>query len=70
MVSHVIDQVSKIGADRIITVVGHGAEQVKRELEGRTEFVLQRNSSGTGHAVLQAKVLLGNEKGAYPCRLW
>lgn len=63
MVSHVIDQVSKIGADRIITVVGHGAEQVKRELEGRTEFVLQKEQLGTGHAVLQAKALLGNEKG-------
>lgn len=63
MVSHVIDQVSKIGADRIITVVGHGAEQVKHELEGRSEFVLQKERLGTGHAVLQVKELLGGLEG-------
>lgn len=63
MVSHVIDQVSKIGADRIITVVGHGAEKVKSELEGRCEFVLQEEQLGTGHAVLQAKERLSKEKG-------
>ena len=63
MVSHVIDQVAKIGAERMITVVGYGAEEVKKELEGRTEFVLQKEQLGTGHAVLQAKELLGGLEG-------
>ena len=32
MVSHVITQAKKAGAEKIIAVVGHGAEQVKESL--------------------------------------
>jgi len=63
MVEHVIDTVSAIGADQIVTVIGHGAELVKKQLEGKTEFVLQKEQLGTAHAVSQAKGLLKDKEG-------
>ena len=63
MVEHVIDTVSAVGADQIVTVIGHGAELVKKHLEGRTDFVLQQEQLGTAHAVSQAKGLLKDKKG-------
>jgi bifunctional UDP-N-acetylglucosamine pyrophosphorylase/glucosamine-1-phosphate N-acetyltransferase len=33
MVQHVLDQVSKLELTKIVTVVGHGAEQVKSDSE-------------------------------------
>lgn len=63
MVKHVIDTVSAVGADQIVTVIGHGAELVKKHLEGRTDFVLQQEQLGTAHAVSQAKGLLKDKKG-------
>ncbi len=55
MVSHVISQTKKAGAENIVAVVGHGAEMVKADLadEG-VAFVVQEEQLGTGHAVMQA----------------
>ena len=55
MVSHVIAQVRKAGADHIVAVIGHGAEAVREALadEG-ISFAEQKEQLGTGHAVLQA----------------
>ncbi|MCU9615289.1 bifunctional UDP-N-acetylglucosamine diphosphorylase/glucosamine-1-phosphate N-acetyltransferase GlmU [Caldibacillus lycopersici] len=63
MVQHVIDQMLDVGADQIITVVGHGAELVKKELEGKSDFVLQEKQLGTAHAVLQTYDLLKEKDG-------
>ncbi len=55
MVSHVITQAKKAGAEKIIAVVGHGAEQVKESLQAEDViFALQEEQLGTGHAVMQA----------------
>lgn len=56
MVSHVITQVRKAGADRIIAVTGHGAEAVREELSAEEGiiFAVQEEQLGTGHAVMQA----------------
>ncbi len=55
MVSHVISQAEKAGAENIIAVVGHGAEQVKENLaDTGVIFALQAEQLGTGHAVMQA----------------
>ena len=55
MVSHVISQAKKAGAETIIAVIGHGAEQVKEGLkEEEILFALQEKQLGTGHAVMQA----------------
>lgn len=63
MVQHVVDQVSRLKMEQIVTVVGYGAEKVKEQLDGQTTFVLQEEQLGTAHAVLQAKPLLGNKEG-------
>ena len=63
MVEHVVDQLETTGIDKVVTVVGHGAEAVKETLHNRTEYVLQKEQLGTGHAVLQAVGVLGEEEG-------
>ncbi|MBU5343014.1 bifunctional UDP-N-acetylglucosamine diphosphorylase/glucosamine-1-phosphate N-acetyltransferase GlmU [Caldifermentibacillus hisashii] len=63
MVWHVIDELKQIGADQIITVVGHGADEVKNELKDDSEFVLQEQQLGTAHAVMQARDLLQDKEG-------
>lgn len=63
MVEHVIDHVRGIGADRVVTVVGHGAEKVEETLGEKSEYVLQAEQLGTAHAVQQAEELLGDLEG-------
>ena len=59
MVAHVIDNIKKLGAERIVTIVGHGAEKVEETLGDKSEYVLQEEQLGTAHAVRQAESLLG-----------
>jgi len=55
MLAHVIDSARTLGSDRILVVVGHGADQVEAQLAaGDIRFVEQREQLGTGHAVQQA----------------
>ncbi|WP_276357720.1 bifunctional UDP-N-acetylglucosamine diphosphorylase/glucosamine-1-phosphate N-acetyltransferase GlmU [Cohnella caldifontis] len=63
MAQHVLDAVRKASCGRIVVVVGHGAETVRETLEGSAEYALQAEQLGTGHAVLQAKPLIGGEEG-------
>ena len=63
MVRHVLDQMKAIGANKIVTVVGHGAEKVKAELSDESEFVLQAEQLGTAHAVMQTSELLKDKEG-------
>ena len=63
MVRHVIEQMRAVEANRIVTVVGHGADKVKAELDGECEFVLQEEQLGTAHAVMQTKKLLKDKDG-------
>ncbi|KIL52512.1 bifunctional UDP-N-acetylglucosamine diphosphorylase/glucosamine-1-phosphate N-acetyltransferase GlmU [Jeotgalibacillus soli] len=63
MVEHVLNQIMAVGMNEVVTVVGHGAERVQAQLEGRSEFVLQAEQLGTAHAVMQAKDRLQNKEG-------
>ena len=55
MVSHVIAAARGLRPARLVTVVGHQADEVRRALAGEVrDFVVQRQQRGTGHAVLQA----------------
>ncbi|MHC5251719.1 bifunctional UDP-N-acetylglucosamine diphosphorylase/glucosamine-1-phosphate N-acetyltransferase GlmU [Listeria kieliensis] len=63
MVEHVVDQIRRLNVDKIVTIVGHGAEDVRTHLEGKSEFVKQEEQLGTAHAVLQAEELLANLDG-------
>lgn len=63
MVGHVADQLEEMSLDKIVAVVGHGAEKVKEYLGGRVEYALQEEQLGTAHAVQQAQSLLMGEEG-------
>ncbi|MGE7676060.1 bifunctional UDP-N-acetylglucosamine diphosphorylase/glucosamine-1-phosphate N-acetyltransferase GlmU [Lysinibacillus sp. NPDC094403] len=63
MVQHVVDHIQTLDANRIVTVVGHGAEKVKQQLGDKSEYVLQAEQLGTAHAVQQAEAILGSEEG-------
>lgn len=63
MVQHVIEQVKAVQLDKLVTVVGHGADAVIEHIGNESEFVIQEEQLGTGHAVLQAEDLLKNKDG-------
>ena len=63
MVQHVVDHIASLDAERIVTVVGHGAEMVKEQLGEQSEYVLQAEQLGTAHAVQQAEPVLGTLEG-------
>lgn len=63
MVEHVVDQVEEAGAHKIVTIVGYGADTVKDVLGNRSSYALQEEQLGTGHAVKQAKSILGGLEG-------
>ncbi|MBC1478517.1 bifunctional UDP-N-acetylglucosamine diphosphorylase/glucosamine-1-phosphate N-acetyltransferase GlmU [Listeria welshimeri] len=63
MVEHVVDQISMLDVDKVVTIVGHGAEKVQEHLAGKSEFVKQEEQLGTAHAVLQAKPELAGKDG-------
>jgi len=55
MVARVLDAVAPLRPRRTVTVVGFQAERVRAALTGSaTEFAVQREQRGTGHAVLAA----------------
>lgn len=58
MVQHVLDAAHMAGAKKKVVVVGFGAECVEAALGAQTEFVVQAQQLGTGHAVMQAGELL------------
>ncbi|SFF03432.1 bifunctional UDP-N-acetylglucosamine diphosphorylase/glucosamine-1-phosphate N-acetyltransferase GlmU [Alteribacillus iranensis] len=63
MVEHVADQVNKAGLKEAVTVIGHGADDVKKQLGDRVSYVFQEDQLGTGHAVMQAEEILGEKQG-------
>src|SRR3546814_5196993 len=50
MLAHVLDNARKLGPDRIVVVVGHGADRVKQAFAGQDDiqFALQSPQYGTG----------------------
>lgn len=63
MVDHVLTAVEKANMDNVVTVVGFGADAVRENLGERTQYAVQQQQLGTGHAVLQAEKLLGSLDG-------
>lgn len=63
MVEHILDQVEKTNPSEVVTIVGHGAEAIKSHLGDRSNYALQAEQLGTGHAVMQAQELLEGKKG-------
>lgn len=63
MVEHVLGNVEKLAPEKVVTVVGFGAESVKAKLGERCDYALQGEQLGTGHAVLMTKELLADAEG-------
>jgi bifunctional UDP-N-acetylglucosamine pyrophosphorylase / glucosamine-1-phosphate N-acetyltransferase len=64
LIVHVLRAVAPLGARRRIVVLGHGREQVERELAGIAPTVtpvVQERRGGTGHAVRVALAAIGAE---------
>jgi len=63
LLQHVLQTASRLGADGIVAVTGHGADEVEAETANaagatRLRFVRQMPQLGTGHALQQAAPLL------------
>lgn len=54
MLSYVLDAVQKAGVKKTVVIVGHEADLVAQQVEGRAETALQAEQLGTGHALRQA----------------
>lgn len=54
MLSYALSACALAGVDRILVVVGHGQEEVRRRFDGEYDLVWveQKEQQGTGHAVL------------------
>lgn len=63
MVERVLDTVNAVGVDRSVVIVGFGGEEVRAYLGDRCEYVTQAEQKGTGHAVREAKPVLGDFDG-------
>jgi len=58
-----IEAAQEAGAQRMVLVVGHQAEEVKAAMGAELEYVLQAEQKGTGHAVQMAESLLADWDG-------
>lgn len=55
MLQHVISTALQLQPDRLLTVIGHQAEQITTALNGaESQWVMQQEQRGTGHALMQA----------------
>lgn len=61
VLAYVLEALQEAGAERIVVITGYQAESVQ-EAFPQMEFALQQPQLGTGHAVMQAK-MLENEDG-------
>lgn len=56
LLAWVIDAARAAGCERVLVVVGHGADRVREEITGPDlAWVLQAEQKGTGHALAQAE---------------
>jgi bifunctional UDP-N-acetylglucosamine pyrophosphorylase/glucosamine-1-phosphate N-acetyltransferase len=55
LLAHVLNAAKALKAEKLVVVVGHGADEVKAAFaDGNVQFALQMPQHGTGHAVMQA----------------
>lgn len=56
MIHYPVEAAKEAGANKIVTVIGHGAESVREKLADQgMDFVVQEEQLGTGHAVTVCK---------------
>ena len=65
MVSHVIQRAVELGAEKIISIIGYQHELIKETIGNEpTQFAIQLEQLGTGHAVLQCASQLSEFDGS------
>ena len=64
MVMYPVELLRRLGAKRIIVVIGRGAQEVAEALGSGVETVVQEEQRGTGHAVMCAAPLLEGEEAS------
>ncbi|MCB9497974.1 MAG: bifunctional UDP-N-acetylglucosamine diphosphorylase/glucosamine-1-phosphate N-acetyltransferase GlmU [Erysipelotrichaceae bacterium] len=64
LVNYVLDAIIPLEMKNIVVVVGFGGDVTKSLVEDRADVVWQKDLSGTGNAVLQAKNLLRDKEGS------
>jgi UDP-N-acetylglucosamine diphosphorylase/glucosamine-1-phosphate N-acetyltransferase len=65
MVSHVIQRAVELGAEKIVSIIGYQHELVKETIgNDPTQFAIQLEQLGTGHAVLQCASQLSEFDGS------
>ncbi|WP_214269050.1 bifunctional UDP-N-acetylglucosamine diphosphorylase/glucosamine-1-phosphate N-acetyltransferase GlmU [Staphylococcus pseudoxylosus] len=63
MIEHVVDNVKQSGVEQLVTIVGHGAQNVKETLGDASLYSFQEEQLGTAHAVKMASEYLKDEQG-------
>lgn len=63
MIQHIVNQIDDLNFEKIVTIIGHGAEAVKEQLGSGVDYCLQDKQLGTAHAVQQAADFLENSEG-------
>ena len=65
LIEHVLRTVDALKPTRTVLVIGHGADEVRSALAGRSDldFAVQSPQLGTGHALLQAEQPLAGKSG-------
>lgn len=63
IVNYVLDAVEPLNVNEIVTIVGYGGEVTKSLVENRSKIAWQKETKGTGHAVMQACEFLKDKEG-------
>lgn len=63
MIWYAVEAAQALRPDRIIVVIGHGAERVQQELGDTVEYALQVPQLGTGHALQMVAPLIPDFHG-------
>src|SRR5690625_5315704 len=63
MIQYVVEALTPSKIEELVTIVGHGAEEVSKEIGSQSEYVIQEEQLGTAHAVMQAKETLAGLEG-------
>lgn len=62
MLEHVVDQVEAAGIEKVVTIVGHGADTVKGCLGDRSEMYCRRNNWEQGTLSCKRKLCWRTKK--------
>ena len=64
LLGHVLNMLDQLGVGRVLVVIGHQRERVRQVFaDSESEWVIQAEQRGTGHAVLMAGPALENFEG-------